>query len=120
MSLVMKRIKVYAKLSLMVATALIVLLVIFKNRHNVVTIWFFKQYEAVNVLWLMLCTAVATVLSWWVVFATVGVWRDMRDVNAADQKKRRDEDFQKRQEELVETEKRIDKKLKEALKKPEP
>lgn len=114
MTLAFKRIKVYAKLTLIVAAVLIVFMVVLKNRDNVVTVWFFREYQAVNVLWLIACTAVSTVLLSWILSTTVGVWRDLRDVFDATEAERREEALKQREAKLVEAENRIDRKLKGA------
>ncbi len=102
MTLAFKRIKVYAKLTLIVVAVLIVFMVVLKNRDNVVTVWFFREYQAVNILWLIGCTAASTVLLWWILSATVGVWRDLRDGFDATEAERREEALKKRQAELDE------------------
>ncbi len=114
MSLVIKQIKLYAKLTLIIALALIVVMVVFKNRKNEATVWFFGTYESIKVLWLLLCTAVGSIAAWWILGTTLGVWRDLRDVYRASEVKRRTEQLEKRAEELADAEKRIDEKLKRA------
>ncbi len=114
MTLAFKRIMLYAKLALIIAAVLIVFIAVLKNRDNVIIVWFFREYQAVNVLWLIACTAVSTVLSWWILSATVGVWRDLRGVYNATQAQRREEALKQREAKLVEAEERIDRKLKGA------
>lgn len=115
MNLVIKRIKLYARLTLFVTLALVVAAVIFKNRQHQVTVWFFKTYESINVLWLMACTAGGSVLAWWILSTSLTVWRDLRDVHRATELQREKEQMQHRAEEIAETEKRIDRKIKEAI-----
>ncbi len=114
MSIVIKQLKLYARLTLFVALALVVGLVILKNRNHRVTVWFFGTYESVNVLWLMLCTAGASVVSWWVVLTTRGVWRDMRELHQATEARRQQAELEKRAEEIAQAERRVDKKLRDA------
>ena len=111
MTLVLKQIKLYAKLTLLVALALIVVLVVFKNRDHRVTVWFFATYESINVLWLMLCTAAGAIASWWILATTLTVWRDMRDVYRANAAARQKEETESRAQALADAEKRIDEKL---------
>ena len=115
MKLVFKQIKVYARLVVLIAMALVVVAVVIKNADNRVTVWFFKSYESVHVLWLILFTSVGSILSWWILTATLGVWRDMRELHSASELERSQKDQLRRAKEMAETEERIDRKLKEAI-----
>ncbi len=115
MNLVIKRIKLYARLTLFVALVLVVAAVVFKNRNHQVTVWFFKTYESINVLWFMTCTAVGAMVSWWLLTTTFGVWRDMRDVHRATELKRTEDELRRRADDIAAAEKRIDRKIKDAI-----
>lgn len=115
MKLVLKQIKVYARLVVLIAMALVVVAVVVKNADNRVTVWFFRSYESVHVLWLILFTSVGSVLSWRILTATLGVWRDMRELRRASEVERAQNDQLQRAKELAETEERIDRKLKDAI-----
>ena len=115
MSLVMRKIKLYAKLTFLVALALIVALVVFNNRKHQVTVWFFGTYESINVLWLMLCTAGGALVSGWVLWTSFSVWRDLRDAFKESEAKREKQEIDQRARELQEAERRIDQKLKDAV-----
>lgn len=115
MPLVFKQFKVYVRLALLVALALVIVLVVFYNRTNKVNVWFFKSYESINVLWLLVCTAIASIVSWWIVSASFGLWRDLRDLGRAAELKKTQAEQEKLVANLAETEKRIDKKLKDAI-----
>ncbi len=65
MNLALRRFKVYLKLTLIGATALVLLIVVLMNRKNEVDFWFLRQYEKVNVLYIILISAVASVLLFW-------------------------------------------------------
>jgi hypothetical protein len=113
MALVLKRIRVYAKLVAIVALAIVVIAVIVMNRQNTVTVWFFSTYE-INVLWLMTATAGVSVLTWYFLVTSLALWRDMRDLQQADLlavQHRRQEETEKR---LKEAEDRIDRKVSDA------
>jgi uncharacterized membrane protein (DUF106 family) len=111
----MRQFKVYVKLILLVALALVLGLVVFNNRHNTVDVWFFKAYESVNVCWLMLITAIGSIATWWILRATVGVWREMRELAKEAHLEKKRAEQEKLAEKLAETEKRIDSKLKGAI-----
>jgi hypothetical protein len=117
MTLAIKQVKVYLRT---IAVALVVGaigLVLFKNRANYVEVWFFgltDESKKVNVVWLMLSTALGTLTAWRIVWFARGLWRDMREVA----KQKAIEEATKLQErrtaELEERERRIEEKLKRA------
>ncbi len=110
----MKRIAAYLKLVFLVTVVLVVALVAFNNRKNVVNVWFFKSYEQINVLWLMLVTSVISIVTWWLLTATFGVWRDLRELAAEAERKQKDKQHEDLARKLAETEKRIDGQREEA------
>ena len=74
---------------------------IWKNWENQVTVWFFVQFEAINVSWLMFVTALFAVLAWITFRFAFGVVTDLKAL-----KKHEDElENKKRQDELM---KRLD------------
>ena len=107
MKLVFKQINVYARLVVLIAMALVVVAVVIKNADNRVTVWFFKSYESVHVLWLILFTSVGSILSWWILSATLGVWRDMRELHRASELERARKDQLQHAKELSETEEHL-------------
>ena len=118
MSLAFKRFKVYVRCTLIVAAAVAIGLVLVKNRDNRVAFWFFGLTEEtgrINVVWLMLCTAVGTLVSWWVFSFGWGLWREVREVRRLEASKHTAEEFEKRETELNERERRIDESLKRAI-----
>ena len=117
MSLAIKRLKVYLRTSIVVVVVGAIGLVLFKNRANYVEVWFFgltDESKKVNVVWLMLSTALGTLTAWRIVWFARGLWRDMREVA----KQKAIEEATKLQErraaELEERERRIEEKLKRA------
>jgi len=111
----MKRFKVYLKTALLVALALVVALVVYKNRANKVSVWFFAEFASINVLWLMACTAGGAIAGWWIIVASRGVLRDMHELRREDVLKKAEEQQRQLAAKLAETEKRIDIKLKKAV-----
>src|SRR3990172_13405009 len=117
MTLAIQRVKVYLRT---IAVALVVGavgLVLFKNRTNYVEVWFFgltDEAKKVNVVWLMLSTALGTLTAWRVVWFTRGLWRDMREVARLKAIEEADRQHKQRAAELEERERRIEEKLKRA------
>jgi uncharacterized membrane protein YciS (DUF1049 family) len=118
MSLAFKRLKVYVRCTLIVAAAVAIGLVLVKNRDNQVAFWFFGLTEEtgrINVVWLMLCTAVGTLVSWWVFSFGWGLWREVREVRRLEASKHTAKELEKRETELNKRERRIDESLKRAI-----
>ena len=115
MSLAFKRIKVYSRLTLLCAVALVIGLVVIKNRSHEVKFWFFRTYENVNVLWLLLCTAAGSIITFWVFRAVFSLWRDVREVSRESAIRAERERQEKKAKELTEQEKRVDEKRAELL-----
>ncbi len=118
MTLAFKQVKVYTKLGLFLIVAVAIGAVLIKNRSHSVQVWFFGLVDPakeVNVVWLMVWTALGAVVSWWVLRATLGLVKDMREL-------RREEELRERaktQEELAarlrDQERRIDDKITKAI-----
>ncbi len=115
----MKSLKVYAKLVLAVAAVLVVGAVVWNNRKHEVDVWFFKTYESVNVVWLILCSAVAAVFFRWILAAVSGVWRDLRELHRVESLRKMQRDAAETAEKSAEAERRIDGKLKRAVEREE-
>ena len=118
MTLALKRLKVYVRSTLIVVVAVAIALVLFKNRDNEVSFWFFglaDESRPLNVIWLMLCTAVGTLVSWWVFSFAWGLLRDMREVKRQQAMDQVTKELAKRQAEMDERDRRIDEKLKRAI-----
>lgn len=95
MNLAIQRFKVYSKLVLITLFVLFILLMIWMNRANRVTVWFLIRFEEINVLWLMFCTALFAILMWITLKFAFGVVRDLKSLKAHEdsliEKKRQDE-----------------------------
>jgi hypothetical protein len=115
MKLLLKRIRTYAKLLLVVAVAIAVVLIIVYNRNHRVTFWFFGTYENVNVLWLLLSTALGAIVTYWVGLTVFSLWKDMRELSQESAKRSQEEQRRRRETELAEQERRIDAKRAEML-----
>jgi len=109
MTLVLRRIKVYLKL------LAILLSIVLKNLDRTVNVWFFGEYEGINVLWLILITAVSAIVGWWGFLKVFGVLRELREVRAATEANRRLEAQRQFAEEMALRERRIDEKVKRSI-----
>jgi hypothetical protein len=115
MTLALKRIKVYLKLVAILAVVAAILLIVLMNQDNKANIWFFGQYDGVNVLWLILITAVSSIASWWIVLKIFGTLRELRGLKRAREDRQRIDEQQRLARELAEREKRIDEKLRRSI-----
>lgn len=115
MALALRRIKVYGKLGATVVVVGAVLLVVLNNLNRTSNVWFFRTYEDVPTLWLMLVTAASAILGWWGIRKVVGVVREMRELRASKAAQRERDDQRRLAEALVEREKRIDEKLRRSI-----
>ncbi len=118
MSLAFKRIKLYTKLVLILIVALAIGMVLIKNRDNTVKIWFFwvvDPQQPINVVWLLLCAAVASVVSWWVLLKALTLVKDMRELHRQEQQREIAKAQEDRAKELQEQERRIDQKISKVI-----
>lgn len=120
MSLAFKRIKVYTKVVLVVIVALTIGTVFFKNRDHQVRFWFFGLVDdgaEINVVWLIVCTAVGAIFSWWVFLTAVSTIKDVREVRREGEFQKREKAQQEMVQKLREQEQRIDQKVSKAIEK---
>lgn len=113
--LALRRIKVYLKLTLIVAVVVIGLLVIAKNRDHETDVWFFRMYEDVNVVHLMLITAVVSVVVWWGLVRLTGLWREIRELRRQERLNSELAAHKRLAQEIADREKRIDEKVRQAI-----
>jgi len=73
--------KLYLRLAAVGTVVLAALIVLVMNRSNYVRVWFFgfTNEQPVNVVWLMLSTALGTITAWRVFAFSRGIWRDLRE-----------------------------------------
>jgi hypothetical protein len=119
MTLVLRRIWVYFKFIAIVAVIAMILAVVLLNREYTATVWFFGKYENVNVLWLMLITAISAIITWWGVFRIFGVVREMRELKRRGQAEQALQEQRRLAQEMAERERRIDEKVKRSISGPE-
>ena len=114
MRVALKQIKTYVRFTLVLVVVVAILLVLVKNYGNTVEFWFFGLTDAskpVNVVWLLLSTALATRTVMWLTSFATGLWRDFRELKQIQAVEKEKKDFQKRESELEEREQRLDEKL---------
>jgi len=116
MTLALKQVKVYFKFAAIIAAIVVVLLVVLMNRNRTADVWFFREYSDVNVLWLILVTAVLAIVGWWGIRKVVGVLRDLRELRRSREVQRKMDEQRRLAEEMTEREKRIDEKLQRSIK----
>ena len=97
----------------MVAVAIVVVLVLFKNRNHQATVWFFHKYENINVVWLLVVTAAGS--AFWLTRGVFQVIKEVKKIRTEEETQRMLQDHKTRAKELSEQEKRIDAKLKTSL-----
>ncbi len=84
MSLASGRFRVYGRLLLAAALVLAVGLVLFRNRGNTVSFWFFgliDETRKINVLWIIMSTVAASRIFFWMIAMGRGLRRDLRGVD---------------------------------------
>ena len=114
MALAFKRIKVYFRLIVLVAVALVAGTLVFQNRSHTATVWFINEYQNVNVLWLALCVGLGSIVIYWLMGTLVGLRRDLRELDQAAKLQKREAEQQALAKRLAEQEQRIDEKVKRA------
>src|ERR1051325_5807408 len=115
MALALKRVKVYLKLIAVLAVVAMVLLVVLKNLDHKADVWFFWIDEQVNVLWLILVTAVSSIVGWWAIRKVFGVLRELRDVRRMSEAEMKLGEQRRLAQELAEREKRLDAKVRRSI-----
>lgn len=110
----MKAFAVYLRVAVVLLVVGAIGLILFKNRSYTVSVWLFgltDETKQVNVIWVILATAVSTLALWWGFALCRGLVRDVRalkrEKEVALNKKRTDE----RMAELDARQRRIEQKL---------
>ena len=118
MSVAFKQLRVYVRSVFILTVTVAVGLVLFKNRNHEVSFWFLwltDDAKPINVVWLILCTGVGTLVTWWAFSLGWGLWRDAREVKRLRAVDEAASKLDKRTTELDERERRIDEKLRRAI-----
>jgi len=83
MHLAIKAFTVYLRVLIVLVMAGAIGLILFKNRSYSVQVWLFGITDAnvpVNVVWVILATALSTLVGWWMVSLGRGLVLDLREV----------------------------------------
>lgn len=115
MSLALKRVKVYLKLFAIIAIVVVILLTVYENQDHKARLWFFWFDGEVNVLWLILVTALLSVVSWWSLTKIFGTVRELRELRRHQFEQQKIDQQRRLAQELAEREKRIDEKLRRSI-----
>lgn len=118
MSVAFKELRVYVRSVFVLVVIVAVGLVLFKNRNHEVSFWFLwltDDAKPVNVVWLILCSGVGTLVTWRAFSRALGLWRDIREVKRLRAVDKVTSRLDKRTTELDERERRIDEKLQSAI-----
>ena len=116
MALALKKIKVYLKLTAVMTAVVIVLLLVLKNSGNTVKVWFFWfKLDEINVLWLILITAVSSIVGWWGFRKVFSVIREFREVRRQSQNQMQLDEQRRLAQEMAERERRIDEKVRRSI-----
>ena len=115
MSVAIKKTKLYFKLVLIAVVVIMVVLVLFKNSGNQATVWFFKEFESVNVLKLLLVTAVISIISFWILSTVFKLSREWREVSKQVAQQEKEKQLEQKAQAMQEREQRIDSKINKAL-----
>jgi uncharacterized membrane-anchored protein len=113
-----KQLRVYVRGAVILVAALAIVLVLVKNSGHTVRFWFFgftDDTKPVNVVWLLLCTAIAALVVRWVFSLGWGLLRDVREVKRQRAIDQVTGTLQQRGAELDDQERRIDEKLRRAI-----
>lgn len=119
MTLAFQKIRVYARVTLMGAVALLLVLVLVLNWNNRATVWFFHKFEDIPIIWLLLVTGFGAIVAAWVTKGFFRVMSDWGRLRHQAENSRKLKDQQQLANELAEQEKRIDDKIQHTLQAPD-
>ena len=118
MSVAIRKTRLYVKLVLIALVVIMVVLVLIENYGRKADVWFFGEYQDVNVLKLLLVTAVVSIFSFWIlsmVFKLTREWRELAKQTAHEEQVRQ---LDQKAQALAKQEQRIDAKIDRALSEP--
>ena len=118
MKLASSRLRLYVRGGSVLIVVVAVALVLFKNRAHEVRFWFFGLTDPsrpINVVWLIVCTAAATMIFWWVAVLAWRLGRELRDLRHRRALEGMTKKLDERAAALNERERRVDDKLRRAI-----
>jgi type VI protein secretion system component VasK len=118
MRLAIKTFTVYLRVLIVLLVVGAIGLILFKNRSYRVNVWLFGLTDAsaqVNVVWVMLATAVCTLATWWIVSLGRGLVRDLREVRRERESAMAQQSTDQRVAELDFRQRRVEEQLKHTV-----
>jgi hypothetical protein len=111
MSLAFRQFRAYLRLGLILIVLFLVAIVLFMNRNHRVTVWFFRSFEDINVVYLLVVTAAGSIAAAWICSKSLQVVREVKRVRQEAAAQHQIAEQRRMTKELDEREKRIDAKL---------
>ena len=102
-----RQFKLYCKLVVFGAVVVIIAATLFYNRDNDAEVWFFKSYEKVNVIKLMLGTALGAILGFWMLTHSFKLYKEWKQVAQTKAGQQREQDLVRREQELSAKERQL-------------
>ncbi len=115
MNVAIKKAKLYVKLVLIAVVVVMVVSVVCNNRGNHADVWFFKEHREVDVLKLLLYTAIISIISFWILTTGFKLTRQWREVSRQVAHQEKIKQLDSKADELAKQEQRIDDKINRAL-----
>lgn len=111
----MKQISVYARLTVVIVLLVALVVVIFMNRNYKTNFWPGASGEPVATLWLILATAILSIIVFWLLAKTRRVFKDLSQLRAEEAQEAKSAETERLRKTLADQERRIDEKLQRAL-----
>ena len=115
MNVAIKKTKLYVKLVLIALVVIMAVVVLVMNYSRKADVWFFKGHENVNVLKLLLVTAIISIISFWILTTGFKLVRQWREVSKQVAHQEKIKQLDSKADELEKQEHRIDDKINRAL-----
>ncbi len=115
MNVAIKKTKLYVKLVLIAVVVVMAVVVLAMNYSRKADVWFFKSHQDVNVLKLLLVTAIVSIISFWILTTGFKLIREWREVSKQVAHQEKVKQLDSKVDELEKQEQRIDDKINRAL-----
>ena len=115
MNVAIKKAKLYVKLVLIAVVVVMAVVVSVMNYNRKANVWFFKGHEEVNVLKLLLVTAVISIISFWILTTGFKLARQWREVSKEVAHQEKIKQLDSKADALEKQEQRINDKINRAL-----
>lgn len=111
----LKRMGVYAKVGVVVIVLAAIVVLVWQNRRYTTNFWPGAAEADVPTLWLILLTAILSILVFWILSRMRRVFSELSEIRAERAAQREQAAHEQRRRELDAQERRIDEKLKKGL-----